>query len=440
MTFKFAADILASYHAITENSLNATIRYLLLNLHAAAPRSDPIKPATQPSPSELPQGANLLSSVILANNSAYLYTPSELLSQRQDLNASHGWFDVPISLQPATAYFTIEQGNGQSFTNNGWPSEAFIDMYEGKRLLVSYGDVDPQMARYNFSGDASYIFPQKYLQDQQKSVTTAAGVESGCFFKYGVHEVANINNSWATASVIPGALPLSLFDGDISNITGCGISPVLNDTLGNATAAENFLPYQEYVEASIWPWAVGEPQNTVSGGDGGQKARCAALNATSGRWQAVNCGQWYFPACRVGNSPYQWVVGTARGQYATVNRACGDNSTFDTPRTALENSYLTSTWRQYKTENSDMNDQLLWVNFNDIDAATCWVIGQNATCPYLKRTSTGNQQVIVPTVAAILVFVISGLTVFVKCAANRQSSKRRRRRADDGWDYEGVPS
>jgi len=65
------------------------------------------------------------------------------------------------------------------------------------------------------------------------------------------------------------------------------------------------------------------------------------------------------------------------------------------------------------------------IQFNDIDVATCWVIGRDTTCPYLKNTSTNNRQVIVPVVAAILVFVISGLTLFVKCKclAKTQSQK-----------------
>jgi hypothetical protein len=48
----------------------------------------------------------------------------------------------------------------------------------------------------------------------------------------------------------------------------------------------------------------------------------------------------------------------------------------------------------------------------------------------------------VPTVAAVIVFVIAVLMVFVKCAANRQSYTRARRRktSDEGGDYEGVPS
>lgn len=46
----------------------------------------------------------------------------------------------------------------------------------------------------------------------------------------------------------------------------------------------------------------------------------------------------------------------------------------------------------------------------------------------------------VPTVAAIIVLVISALTLFVKCAGYRKVRKRTRKRADNGFIYEGVPS
>ena len=85
------------------------------------------------------------------------------------------------------------------------------------------------------------------------------------------------------------------------------------------------------------------------------------------------------------------------------------------------------------------SDDLLWVNFNDLDAESCWVVGQNQTCPYANGVSD-DRTVIVPTVSAVIVFVLAALTIFVKCAANRQKSRHRKRRVDDGWDYEGVPS
>ena len=88
----------------------------------------------------------------------------------------------------------------------------------------------------------------------------------------------------------------------------------------------------------------------------------------------------------------------------------------------------------------DVEDELLWVDFNDLDIEDCWVIGQNSTCPYQDQKVGQGREVVVPTVAAVVVFVLAILTVFIKCAANRRNTRRRRKRVDDGWDYEGVPS
>ena len=46
----------------------------------------------------------------------------------------------------------------------------------------------------------------------------------------------------------------------------------------------------------------------------------------------------------------------------------------------------------------------------------------------------------VPVVAAIIVLVITSLTVFAKIAGYRKVRKRTRKRPDNGAVYEGVPS
>ena len=68
--------------------------------------------------------------------------------------------------------------------------------------------------------------------------------------------------------------------------------------------------------------------------------------------------------------------------------------------------------------------------------------GINGTCPYQARSDQNKTRVVVvPTVAAVIIFVLAALTFFVKCAANRREGKRgRRRRQLGGWEYEGVPS
>jgi len=49
------------------------------------------------------------------------------------------------------------------------------------------------------------------------------------------------------------------------------------------------------------------------------------------------------------------------------------------------------------------------------------------------------REVLIPTIAAIIVLLLTALTLFVKCNVNRRMS-RRRKRGEGGWDYEGVPS
>lgn len=119
---------------------------------------------------------------------------------------------------------------------------------------------------------------------------------------------------------------------------------------------------------------------------------------------------------------------------------CGDNQSFALPRTGLENSYLYAAWAGAHDDKD--GDTAVWIDFNSLDREDCWVVGVNASCPYLNDDNAQRSRtVIVPTVAAVIIFVLSALTLFVKCAANRQNSRRRRRRrGEDGWDYEGVPS
>lgn len=144
-------------------------------------------------------------------------------------------------------------------TEDGWPSESFIEFAQSKRLLVGYGIVDPQMQSYNFSGDQSTIFPAGYIQSDQHSVTSSTGqLTRGCFL-HNTTDIKHFNSSWATDSNLPGFLYPSSPTSSIttlldltSNMTNCGISPILNVTLLNATAHENYLPYRNYSYSTIW--------------------------------------------------------------------------------------------------------------------------------------------------------------------------------------------
>lgn len=430
-------SVLSAHLEATETNLNATTKYMILNLHAAASASNPGGSARQPSMDALPSNGNLLSSVVNTNLSIYLYTPSRLSQQRANLNMSAGWFDVPLGEQPDSAYFETTGVGGHSATQDGWPSESYIEIGQAMRLLVGFGQVDPQMSSYNFSGDAATIFPPGYLQSPRELTFDGATITNGCFFNAGVDSLDMVNSSWATFSLESGQADAA--DLEASSLTNCGVSPVLNESL-SVTADQAFEPYQAYVLSTIWSWGPHEPSNSSNSTQATSDAnvRCAALNSTSGRWQAADCNGNHYGACRVASQPYQWRISDATKTYEKVS--CQGNATFDVPQTALENQYALEAWRKYTTQ-SDPDDALLWLNFNSLDAQTCWVVGQNATCPYLPGESKGQvRQVVVPVVAAVLIFTVSVLVILTKCAANRRTSKRRRRRGDDGGDYEGVPS
>ena len=429
---------LASHLDSSQTDLNATLKYIILNLHAAAPSSNPNGSPNNLTTESLPRGDSLLSDILSSSMDKYLYTPDDLQTQREDLNTSASWFDVLRFNEPLASYFHVD-GNGQhTSTPDGWPSESFVQMQRAKRLFAGFGQVDSAMSSYNFSADSSVIFPSDYLQSRAPvTINNDGQVEDGCFFKPSVTAVSSTNNSWAMDFDSGSSSKQSALQ-RASNLTYCGISPILNETLRNITADEAYGPYLEYAQNTIWSWAPGEPRNSGDSSNSRTAKRCAVINAITGYWQIEDCTKSHYSACRHNGQPYQWSISASDTSYAEAAITCDDGTEFTVPRTSLENTYLLHKWRNVRSDRG-IDDELLWVNFNDLDVAGCWAVGENATCPYLPQMGS-ERQIIVPTVAAVIVFVLAALTVFVKCASNRQRSKRRRRRGDDGWDYEGVPS
>lgn len=445
INLELLTQVMVSHLDSTQTNVNATLKYFILNLHAAAPASSPNGSPVKPTSEDLPKGSSMLSSVFYSAMPQYLYTPKDLQTERSDLNSSASWFDVNYFNEPDPSYFHVHDHGDHTSTPDGWPSTSYVEMERAKRLFAGFGLVESQMENYNFSGDAPTIFPQHYLESSPSVTANAAGhIRDGCFFNAKKTSVSSTNNSWAFA-VDGSTLPKSSTSVqteliEASNLTYCGISPVLNDTLGDKTAGEAYEPYRDFVQSTIWSWGPGQPRDDTPPDDDDPKTenRCAVLDAKSGYWQTADCAESHFSACRSYGQPYGWSISSDDTSYTNAAITCDDGTEFTTPRTALEDTYLLHKWRETIAERNIGND-LLWVNVNDLNAKGCWVVGQNTTCPYLPNM--GNERtVIVPTVAAVIVFVLAVLTVFVKCAANRQRSKRRRRRGDDGWDYEGVPS
>lgn len=452
---QFLMQLMYSYLVSTDDTLRAQIKYLVFNIHASAPPGNPTSPALTPNASALPTQQELIGAQFNANLSSYLYTPMLLATQRANIVAS--WSNVDNSSRPDAAYF-ITTDNGNS-SPDGWPSESYIEFAKGERLLLGVGTVDPQMSNTSLALDHGLIFSSDMVTSLRNvSYNSVGTLNDGCIFNPINNTVAAANSSNALATSLPdfaltaSALSnISLPSHPITNLTGCGISYLLNSTLDNATADANPAPYLNFaVAAAIWSWASGEPlgdsdipaqaSDDTDGGDNGNDMnspldfRCAILETTgAGRWHTAFCQSSYLGACRDNSNPYAWsLTNDEPAHYMQLSDRCPSESSFAVPRTPLENAYLLQVARAAKQER-------VFLNFNSLDVESCWVAGANTTCPYTEPANANTVAVVVPTVAAIIILVLTIFVLLVKCGANRSASRKRRRGAA-GWDYEGVPS
>ncbi|KAI9846594.1 MAG: hypothetical protein M1837_003835 [Sclerophora amabilis] len=445
-------SVLQDYINDSETTIDAQLVHIFFNIHAAALESSPSSPAA--SLINLPTPSNLLGAAFERSFSSFLYTPTILAQERRNLNAS--WYSVLQKYRPDPSYYTsnIDDRRFHS-TTDGWPSEGYVETSRARRLLLSWGSIDPQMEGYNFSGDEGTVFQKDYLRRNADIKASDSGaVLTGCYFDPNETALSRINSSWASfngvgdigsASSPEESLNLSI--SLISNLTACGISPFLNQSLLSATASENIVPYANVSQSTIWSWAPGEPRNSSDDASDANTAsppnfRCAFMDLSlRGMWRVRDCAKGSHVACRAHNQPYAWAISPSEPSYHSAGNACPPGSSFSVPRTALENAYLYSALQGHNA-NGTRRDSVdgVWVDFNSIDLAACWVTGgPNAPCPYLgSAEAVQRRQVVIPTVAAVIVLVVTGLTILVKCNTNRRVSRRRKRRAEAGWDYEGY--
>lgn len=445
MNLGLLTGLFEDFLGVTSTTTSAAITMLTLNVHAASSWLDPDAPAPPLSQPQLPISGHLLSDVIKGNLSALTYTPAILENQRADL--SHSWFDVEWENRPGGGYYDFSEAvNNNSYTSSGWPTETYMEFRRLYRLIVSYGTIDSQMKLYNIGTDLNFIFPPGSISNyRDTSFETTGQLASGCFFEASENTITSETNaSWAISTVpslgLKADVDIQVPIPSVANLTSCGITALLNETLANTTADKNPLPYAAFLRSTLWSWAPGEPQNATSQQSGSLGNRCSVMSTTSyaGRWRTVDCGNRLQAACHDPARPYYWELSSATTDYKNAEFACPSPLIFDVPHTALENAHLLAAMRSRPTR----ADEPVYIDINSLDVPNCWVIGLNGTCPYTQSIDTNRMRiVIVPTIAAVIIFVLAALTFFIKCAANRRDNKRgRRRRMVGGWEYEGVPS
>jgi hypothetical protein len=428
-------DVLNGYLQNTSNTLAAVMTYMHFNIHAA---SDLNGTTSALDGSQVPQDSETISSVVNANLSSEIYTADALYSDRQSLNSS--WLSGSATSLPDLSYMTLETNDRRLTTPNGYPSEGFLEF--SKRLIFSIGDIDPRLYLYDTNEDYKTFFKSSDLMQETDVTYGSSGVlDTGCFATENSTSVLSSNNSWAVTYDLPySTMSDSSYNPYLSNLTSCGISPIINATMLDDTADSNILPYQNAVYGSIWSWSTGEPRNVSASEYHSSTIRCAAMDLSlNGRWRVADCSEQHAGACRTTNEPYVWTLSHGRGPNDSRDKACPPNSTFAVPRTGLENVHL-----RLAAANSPetASDPTVWLNFNSVDVQNCWVPGVGRSCPYSSSQGLSTRKVIIPIVAALVVLLLAALLVFVKCAANRRNYRRGRRRknADDAGVYEGVPA
>ncbi|EFW17691.1 hypothetical protein D8B26_000360 [Coccidioides posadasii str. Silveira] len=436
-------NVVADYFKSTEDTLNAHLTYIIFDLHAASRPDTPHGSAPTPKGRDLPSLSDSLGTT--ANNALgmYIYTPLELDSERRDLNRS--WYSVAPRMGPVPEYFNIiGKANSRYETPDGWPNEGYVELSKAQRLVMGWGKVDLQMNAYDFKNDNMIVFSPGSLTS---FVTVAKdnndNIVGKCLYNPNTTDISDVQ-TWATAEV-PEANSTAQLSHFSNQMVSCGISPLVNHTLLNVTADQDIGPYRNVSLSSIWSWADGEPKDSINAGAIDEN-RCSVMDLSlSGHWRSSGCSDRLYAACRIRNSPFDWTLSREPEPYTLAGDTCPEGSSFDVPRTALENTYL---YKHVLQQSKDLIDPSseetektsIWLDFNSFDVPDCWVSGgPKAQCPYeVDESAIQRRNILVPSIAAIIILIITALTLFVKCNANRMNSRRRRVIA--GWEYEGVPS
>eukprot|EP01099_Mayorella_cantabrigiensis_P004909 TRINITY_DN3782_c0_g1_i1.p1 TRINITY_DN3782_c0_g1~~TRINITY_DN3782_c0_g1_i1.p1 ORF type:complete len:526 (-),score=11.63 TRINITY_DN3782_c0_g1_i1:413-1990(-) len=296
LNFGSVLSLLDSFFSNTSDTLSVRLAYLDINLHAAAPFVAPGDPALNVTGQKLPGLDEMVGSQLSSALPRALFTPAQLQDDRSDLGRS--WYRNSASRSTDTSYFSEERdASNTNHTPDGWPGEAWLLLTDSRRLLASWGRVDPQMGEYNFQDDSINIFPAGYLHSNPNNVSANSieSIENGCFYHSGDFDLSQDNSSWASVT-FNETTSISLSD-TIGNLTACGMSSILNLTLSGTVTQDNLAPYRSFAEAAIFGWARGEPKNfsSTSSSEAEDDHRCAVIDSTSG-FQ----GHWRVEIVRVG--------------------------------------------------------------------------------------------------------------------------------------------
>lgn len=363
-----------------------------------------------------------------------LYTPHALQSQRSNLNDS--WLNLNSYKVTTTDYYSTnfayyrvaEYSKDNSSTHvlttpNGWPSLQYM-LSMNTRVLVGFGSVDSSAALfYNFSADSAQIFaaenisgiPPLYLPALNFPTGSCSVPESGVSM-----ESTGLDDFMPPESPLPSAREVSWGFAYVSSspqyyaynqsakIINCGFQPLFSNRYSASL-----------IESTVWSWAELEPVAN-------ENSRCAVMSAKNGRWYNTDCSVAYPVACKSYLNPLNWTIvsSTLYIYYEAginIDSVCPEGFYFGVPMTPQENSAL------YAQLSEIDGAVVVWINYNSIGAAGCWVFGTDP-CPDTDATvnlSTVLASTYKEAIGVVCVFVIF---VFLKGRQQYQSSRASQRK------------
>ena len=296
----------------TDSALKqAGLFLLILNLHAL-PSVGPANTTIDLSISS----NQSLSDQVNATLGSWLYSPTNLASERQNINASF-LLNPQYPILNITAYYTLDFNNvtNTASTPDGWPSTKHLFDLNGRRFLAGFGNINLSPNTYDISQDTSLIFPPGTFggADQLISSTSITNSLDSCsgpagviFGPTGVEDFNSTdiggNITFAT-SENPSFSALSY--NDIQNIVTCGLSPIVDSPLQNTTSGL-MSPYTD-MAGTIWSWkSPSQPENVTIPTNGTSDVfACAAMFNDTGKWVVLDCSTQLQTACRINNTLYE---------------------------------------------------------------------------------------------------------------------------------------
>lgn len=231
---------------------------------------------------------------------------------------------------------------------------------------------------------------------------------------------------------------------DVNTYTRCGMLPILSQ-LTHISEIENYIPFGH------WSWAPGQPLLTndtanltvaQDGDDLIEAYRCVALYDNG--FAVLDCYDEHHFACQSDLNLLVWTVDRDSDPHlyfdGVKDNICPRGYLFSVPRLPWD---LHNLAREVRKQGIDYP---VWIDFNDVTVADCFVTGgPYAQCPY-KTTSTPSQLVksIAPSfsVSVFLLLLFLAEKFWINpIQTNRKAYWRRRiHEYNENNNFEGVPS